>query len=57
MSIAIYAKFSKYKELIQSLPAAFPVEAIINEQFLLDADTKKKIEIYYAPFEYVNEKA
>ena len=26
-------------------------------QFLLEKDEKKKLEIYYAPFEYVNEYA
>ena len=57
MSIADYSKFHTYKNLIQSLPISFNDEALLNEQFLLEKDDKKKLEIYYAPFEYVNENA
>ncbi|PUB09913.1 hypothetical protein [Paenisporosarcina sp. OV554] len=57
MSIADYSKFQTYKNLIQSLPVPFIDEALINDQFLLEKDEKKKLEIYYAPFEYVNEHA
>ena len=57
MSIADYSKFQTYKNLIQSLPTPFNDEALINDQFLLEKDEKKKLEIYYAPFEYVNEHA
>jgi hypothetical protein len=57
MSIADYSKFQTYKNLIQSLPVPFDAEALINDQFLLEKDEKKKLEIYYAPFEYVNEHA
>ena len=54
MSIADYSKFHTYKNLIQSLPVPLDDEALLNEQFLLEKDEKKKLEIYYAPFEYVN---
>lgn len=57
MSIATYSKFNQYKKLIQSLPANFTDETIRGEEFLLEKDAKKKLEIYYAPFEYVNEHA
>ena len=57
MSIASYSKFSQYKSLIQTLPDSFTEEAILSEQFLLETDVKKKLELYYAPFEYVNEYA
>ena len=57
MAIAKYAKFQQYKELIQSIPPTYTEEALINEKFLLERDDKKKLEIYYAPFEYVNEGA
>lgn len=57
MAIAKYAKFQQYKESIQSIPASFTEESLINEEFLLERDAKKKLEIYYAPFEYVNEDA
>lgn len=56
MSIAKYSKFNQYKDLIQSLPS-LSEENILGEQFLLEKDEKKQLEIYYAPFEYVNERA
>ncbi|MDN3451657.1 hypothetical protein QMA09_15770 [Planococcus sp. APC 3906] len=57
MAIAKYAKFHQYKEMIQSLPASYTEESLLHERFLLESETKKKLEIYYAPFEYVNEDA
>src|SRR3712207_3900477 len=57
MAIADYAKFHHYKKLIQSIPSSFSEEYLINEHFLLEKEEKKKLEIYYAPFEYVNEEA
>ncbi|WP_019415308.1 hypothetical protein [Paenisporosarcina sp. TG20] len=57
MSIVDYSKFQTYKNLIQSIPVPLDNEALINDQFLLERDDKKKLEIYYAPFEYVNENA
>lgn len=57
MAIASYSKFDTYKKLILSLSAPLKEEAILSEQFLLEKDTKKKLDIYYAPFEHVNEQA
>lgn len=56
MTIAFYSKFSQYKNLIQSLSSVTP-QSIKSEPFLLEKDEKKHLEIYYAPFEYVNERA
>jgi hypothetical protein len=53
MAIASNSKFIPYKNKIQSLPS-ITEEAIKRERFLLESDEKKKITIYYAPFEYVN---
>ena len=57
MAVADYSKFNLYKNLIHSLPFPITTESILSEQFLLDTDSKKKLELYYAPFEYVNERA
>ncbi|MBT2571539.1 hypothetical protein [Planococcus sp. ISL-110] len=57
MAIAKYTKFQQYKESIQSIPSSYTEESLIHEAFLLERDDKKKLEIYYAPFEYVNEGA
>jgi hypothetical protein len=56
MAIASYSKYFMYKQPIQSLPS-ISEENILSEQFLLEKDEKKQLEIYYAPFEYVNEQA
>ena len=56
MAIATYSKFNTYKNLLLSLPQ-IEDDTLMSEQFLLDKDEKKKIEIYYAPFEHINEKA
>lgn len=57
MGIANFSNFTHFKDLINALPAAYTDEMIQSEQFLLERDEKKKLEIYYAPFEYVNELA
>ncbi|MFJ7941009.1 hypothetical protein ACIQYG_21310 [Peribacillus sp. NPDC096622] len=57
MGIANFSNFTQFKNLINALPAAYTDEMIQSEQFLLERDEKKKIEIYYAPFEFVNEQA
>lgn len=56
MAIASYSKFNLFKKSIQSLPS-ISEKSLISEQFLLEKDEKKQLEIYYAPFEYVNELA
>jgi hypothetical protein len=57
LSIAAYSKFNQYKNKIHSLSAPTVNESLINETFLLEKDPKKKLEIYYAPFEHLNEQA
>ncbi|WP_374055845.1 uracil-DNA glycosylase family protein [Rossellomorea sp. FM04394] len=57
MSIAAYSKFNQYKNKIHSLSAPTLNESLMNETFLLEKDSKKKLEIYYAPFEHLNEQA
>lgn len=56
MAIAGYSKFNSYKNLMYSLKD-LEDDTLKSESFLLDKDEKKQIEIYYAPFEHVNEKA
>lgn len=56
MAIASYSNFYKYKNLIQSLPC-IEKNRILTSLFLLEKDEKKQLEIYYAPFEFVNEQA
>jgi len=57
MGIVAYSKFDVYKKLISSLITPVEESSLKNDQFLLDKDEKKHLEIFYAPFEYVNEKA
>jgi hypothetical protein len=53
MAIASYSLFSKYKESIQSLPYV-KEDTILTDRFLLERDEKKQLDIYYAPFEFIN---
>jgi hypothetical protein len=57
LSIAAYSKFNQFRNKIQSLSAPTLNESLINETFLLEKDSKKSLEIYYAPFEHLNEQA
>jgi hypothetical protein len=57
LAIAAFSKFDSFKEKIQSLTLPLVDEVLISEPFLLDKDEKKQLEIYYAPFEHVNEHA
>ncbi|WP_379969321.1 uracil-DNA glycosylase family protein [Ectobacillus sp. sgz5001026] len=57
MAITSYSKFDTYKSKIFSLSSPIEEEALLSSQFLLEKDDKKKLEIYYAPFDYVNEQA
>jgi hypothetical protein len=57
LAIATFSKFDSFKEKIQSMSLPLEEEALISEPFLLDKDEKKQLEIYYAPFEHVNEHA
>ncbi|WP_121612573.1 hypothetical protein [Mesobacillus foraminis] len=56
MGIVGHSKFEQYKHLLFSLSDCNE-ETLKSETFLLERDEKKQIEIYYAPFEYINEKA
>ncbi|KQL38277.1 hypothetical protein AN960_14695 [Bacillus sp. FJAT-25509] len=51
------AKFNEYKTLISSLSPSLETNILKSEKFLVDKDEKKNLEIYYAPFEYINERA
>lgn len=57
MAVAVNSKFNEYKEKISSLSPTLETSALKNEEFLIDKDEQKNLEIYYAPFEYINEKA
>jgi hypothetical protein len=57
LSIAAYSKFNQFKNKIHSLSEPTTNESLMNETFLLEKDPKKKLEIYYAPFEHLNEQA
>lgn len=56
MPIASNSKFHTYKMKIQSL-LSINKDTIKSDIFLLESNEKKKINIYYAPFEYVNNTA
>lgn len=47
------ALFHTYKSKILQL-SNLEEETLKNEDFLLDRDEKKQLEIYYAPFDYIN---
>ncbi|UPM55397.1 hypothetical protein [Gottfriedia acidiceleris] len=57
MAILANSKFTKYKKLISSLSPSLETSTLKNEKFLVDKDEKKNLEIYYAPFEYINDRA
>ncbi|MEH7515062.1 hypothetical protein V7146_20285 [Gottfriedia acidiceleris] len=57
MAILANSKFTKYKKLISSLSPSLETSTLKSEKFLIDKDEKKNLEIYYAPFEYINERA
>jgi hypothetical protein len=57
MAILANAKFKEYKTLISSLSPSLETSTLKSEKFLVDKDEMKNLEIYYAPFEYINERA
>ncbi len=57
MGIVTEARFHLYKDKIFSLPLPLTDEDLLNSNFLLQKDEKKKLEVYYTPFDYINEKA
>jgi hypothetical protein len=54
MAIVTYSKFPEYKDKIFALSASVEEDEIITRDFFIASDEKKQVEIYYAPFEYVN---
>jgi hypothetical protein len=57
LGIVSEAKFRLYKEKICSLALPLSDEDILNSSFLLQKDENKKLEVYYTPFDYINETA
>lgn len=57
MGLVTNAKFHYYKEKIFSLKLPLCDHDVLNPVFLLEKDKEKKLEIYYTPFDYINEKA
>ena len=57
MGIVTEAKFHLFKEKIFSLQLPLSEHDLLNSTFLLQKDEKKKLEVYYTPFDYINEKA
>ncbi|WP_059170376.1 uracil-DNA glycosylase family protein [Bacillus sp. FJAT-27445] len=57
MGIVGTSMFKAYKKKIFSLPSPLRDEDLRNRQFLLEKDEKRKLEIYYTPFDYINTNA
>jgi hypothetical protein len=57
MGIVTKAKFHLFKEKIYALQLPLSDNDLINSNFLLQKAEKKKLEVYYTPFDYINEKA
>lgn len=57
MGITNYAKFASFKDAIFSLSGQVKQGEIVNHRFLLEQSADQKLSIYYAPVEYINEKA
>ncbi|WP_409276054.1 hypothetical protein V1499_10675 [Neobacillus sp. SCS-31] len=54
MGIVGTPMFGQYRQKIFSLPFPLRDEDLRSRQFLLEKDVQRKLEIYYAPFEYIN---
>ncbi|WP_449539641.1 hypothetical protein [Ferdinandcohnia sp. Marseille-Q9671] len=57
MAIGPNSKFNTFKNKILALPLEYGEQDLKSDTFLLDKDESKSLEIYYAPFEYVNDDA
>ncbi|WP_237389640.1 uracil-DNA glycosylase family protein [Bacillus sp. USDA818B3_A] len=57
MGIVAGSMFSDFKNDINTLNLPLQDHDILNEKFLLEQDPQKKLEIYYTPFDYINERA
>jgi len=57
MGIVSEAKFHIFKEKIYSLQLPLSDNDLLNSNFLLQKNEKKHLEVYYTPFDYINEHA
>lgn len=57
MGIVTDSRFHLFKEKILSLQLPLSDNDLLNSNFLLQKDDAKKLEVYYTPFDYINEKA
>lgn len=57
MGIVTEAKFHLFKEKIFSLELPLSDNDLLNSTFLLQKNEKKKLEVYYTPFDYINKNA
>lgn len=57
MGLVTGSKFHLYKEKILTLSLPLSESDLLVPTFLLEKDENKKLEMYYTPFDYINEKA
>jgi hypothetical protein len=57
LGIVAASRFSDFKNKISHLSLPIKDKDILNKRFLIDQDTEKKLEIYYTPFDYINDQA
>ena len=57
MGIVTDSRFHLFKEKILSLQLPLSDNDLLNSNFLLQKDEAKKLEVYYTPFDYINQKA
>ena len=57
MGIVAASMFSDFKNEIYHLSLPIEDKEILNKKFLLDKDKEKKLDIYYTPFDYINDQA
>ncbi|CEG27035.1 uracil-DNA glycosylase family protein [Bacillus sp. B-jedd] len=57
MAIVRSSMFNLFKDKIQALPSPLSEEDLRSQDFLLDQDERNRLEIFYAPFEYINTEA
>lgn len=54
MAIVRNAMFPYYKRYIKALPPVYTDDQLLADQFLLEEDQERGLQVYYTPFEYVN---
>jgi hypothetical protein len=57
MGITVYSKFEMYKDKIFSLEYPLIETELVSDTFLLDKADEKNLAVYYAPVEYINDRA